>query len=123
MIFVPLLTVCAVVAALAAADYWTNHGKIYQGVEVGDVALGGMTPQEAQQILEERMGGLKEIELTGQEDFTLSSNELGVDFDAQSTADQAYAVGRRGNILKRIYDRIEATWGTVPLPLVVDYER
>jgi len=123
MIFVSLLIVCAVVAALVAADYWTNHGKVYQGVEVGDVALGGMTPQEAQQILEERTGGLKEIELTGPEDFTLSSDELGVDFDAQRTADQAYAVGRRGNILERVSERIDATWGTVPLPLAVDYER
>jgi vancomycin resistance protein YoaR len=123
MIFVPLLIVCAAVAALVMVDYWTNHGKIYQGVEVGDVALGGMTPQEAQQTLEERTGGLKEIELTGPEDFTLSSDELGVNFDAQRTADQAYGVGREGSILKRIYDRTEATWGTVRLPFVVDYEQ
>jgi vancomycin resistance protein YoaR len=123
MIFVPLLIVCAVVAALVVVDYWTNHGKIYQGVEVGDVALGGMTPQEAQQILEERTGGLKEIKLTGPEDFTLSSDELGVDFDAQRSADQAYDVGREGGILKRVYDRTEATWGTVRIPFVVDYEQ
>jgi vancomycin resistance protein YoaR len=110
-------------AALALVDYWTNHGKIYPGVEVSDVALGGRTPQEAQQILEERTGGLKEIELTGPEDFTLSSDELGVDFDAQRTADQAYDVGREGGILKRIYDRTEATWGTVRVPFVVDYEQ
>jgi vancomycin resistance protein YoaR len=123
MIFVTLLIVCTVLAALALVDYWTNHGKIYPGVEVSDVALGGRTPQEAQQILEERTGGLKEIELTGPEDFTLSSDELGVDFDAQRTADQAYDVGREGGILKRIYDRTEATWGTVRVPFVVDYEQ
>jgi vancomycin resistance protein YoaR len=123
MIFVPLLIVCAVVAALVVADYWTNHGKIYQGVEVGDVALGGMTTQEAQQVLEERTGGLEEIELTGPEKFTLSADELGVDFDAQRAAEQAYDVGREGGVLKRIYDRTEATWGTVRVPFVVDYER
>ena len=123
MIVVSLLIVCAVLAALVVADYWTNHGKIYQGVAVGDVALGGMTAQEAQQILEERTGGLEEIDLTGPEEFILSSDELGVDFDAQRTADQAYAVGREGGILKRIYDRTEATWGTVRVPFAVDYER
>lgn len=123
MIFVPLLIVCAVVVALVVADYWTNYGKIYQGVEVGDVALGGMTAQEAQQTLEERTGGLDEIELTGPEEFTLSADELSVDFDAQRTAEQAYDVGREGGILKRIYDRAEATWGTVDVPFMVDYER
>ena len=105
------------------ADYWHNHGKIYQGVEVGDVAIGGMTAQEAQQVLEERMGGLEEIDLTGPEEFTLSADELGVNFDAQRTAEQAYDVGREGGVLKRIYDRTEATWGTVRVPFVVDYER
>jgi vancomycin resistance protein YoaR len=118
-----LLIVCAGAAALVVADYWTNQGKIYKGVEVGDVALGGMTAQEAQQILEERTGGLKEIEFTGPEEFTLSADELGVDFDVQRTAEQAYDVGREGGILNRIYGRTEATWGTVRVPFIVDYER
>ncbi len=123
MIIVPLLIVCAVVAVLVVADYWTNHDKIYRGVEVAGVALGDKTPEEAQQILEERTGGLEKIELTGPEEFTLSSDRLGVDFDAQRSVDRAYAVGREGGMLKRIYERVEATWGTVRLSLVVDYER
>ncbi|HZY56272.1 MAG TPA: VanW family protein, partial [Rubrobacteraceae bacterium] len=79
----------------------------------------------AQTILEERTGGgLKEIKLTGpQEDFTVSSKDVGVNFDVQATVDQAYAVGREGGILKRISERIEATWGTVYVPLVVNYDR
>lgn len=123
VISVPLLIVCAVAVALVVADYWTNHGRIYQGVEVGDVALGGMTAPEAQQVLKERTGGLQEIELTGPQEFALSADELGVNFDAQSTAEQAYDVGREGGILNRIYDRTEATWGTVHVPFVVNYER
>jgi vancomycin resistance protein YoaR len=123
MIIAPLLVVCAVVVALMVADYWTNHGKIYQGVEVGYVPLGGMPVQEAQQILEERTGGFKEIELTGPEESSLSAEELGVDFDAQRNAEQAYDVGREGGVLKRIYDRTEGSWSTVRLPFVVDYER
>jgi vancomycin resistance protein YoaR len=122
-ITVPVLFVCAIVIALAVADYWTNHGKIYPGVEVANVPLGGKTPEEAQEILEERTGGLEKIELIGSEDFILSSDKLGVNFDARATAYQAYAVGHQGGILKRVVERVEATWGTVPLPLVVDYDR
>jgi hypothetical protein len=122
-IVAPLLLVCAVVAALVVGDYWMNYGKIYRGVEVVGVALGDRTPEQAQQILEERTGGLEEIELAGPEDFTLSSDRLGLDFDAQATVDRAYAVGREGGILKRIYERVQATWGTVRVPLVIDYER
>ena len=112
------------VAALVAADYWTNHSKIYQGVSAGSVPLGDKTPEEARKTLQERTGGgLKEIKLTGPQEFTVPSKDIGVDFDVQATVDQAYAVGREGSILKRISERIEASWGTVYVPLVVHYDR
>src|SRR3712207_733647 len=50
----PVIIVCAVIAVLVAADYLVNSGRIYRGVEVGDVALGGKTPAEASRIVEER---------------------------------------------------------------------
>jgi vancomycin resistance protein YoaR len=118
-----LLVVCVLVLALVAADYWMNYGKIYPGVSVGGVSLGGKTPEEAQRILQERTGGLEEIVLTGPEKFTLSSEQLDVGLDVRSSADRAYAVGRQGNILERASDRIRATWGTISIPLAVDYDR
>ena len=119
----PLLLVCAVVAAIVATDYWMTHGKIYRGVSVGGVTLGGKTPEEAQRILQERTGGFEEIELAGPEKFTVSTEQLGVDFDVRSSANRAYTVGRQGNVFERVSDRMEATWGTVSVPLAVDYER
>jgi len=120
-----VLVICAIVAAMAllGADSWINQGKIYRGVSVGSIPLGGKTPEEARKILEERVGALEEVELTGPEEFTVSSKRMGVDFDVQGTVNQVYAVGRQGNVLKRAYERVEATWGTVRLPLVVDYQR
>jgi vancomycin resistance protein YoaR len=121
---VPVLLICLILATLlGAADYLMNQDKIYPGVEVADISLGGKTPEEAQKILEERTGELKEIKLTGPEEFTLSSEKLGVSFDIQGSVDQAYAVGRQGNILKRICERMEATLGTVDIPLSVNYDR
>ena len=120
---IPVLLICAVVAGVVVADYWMNHGRIYPGVEVGGVGLGGKTPEEAQKTLAERTGGLEEIKLTGPGEFTIPSGDLGVSFDVRSNVDQAYAVGRRGGILERIGERMKATWGTVSVPLVVDYDR
>jgi hypothetical protein len=57
---------------LAALDYWTNAGKIYRGVEVGGVSLGGKTQEEAREALKERASGaLKNIRFIGR--GTLSS--------------------------------------------------
>jgi vancomycin resistance protein YoaR len=122
-IIVLLLLVCAVVTVLVAADYWMNYGKIYRGVSVGSVPLGGKTPGEAQQILEERAGSLEEIELTGPQKFTVPSDRLGVNFDVEARAHEAYTVGRQGDVFERIGDRAEAILNTRHVPLVVDYDR
>jgi vancomycin resistance protein YoaR len=118
----PVIIACAVIAVLVAADYLMNAGKIYRGVEVGDVALGGRTPAEARQIVEEHAtGALKEIEFSGPEQFTRTAREMGVSFNIEATVDEAYAVGREGNILERLGERGRALLGQMTIPPDVDY--
>ena len=119
----PIIIACAVIAMIVAADYWMNAGKIYRGVEVGTIALGGKTPEQAEEIITERTtGALKEIQLSGPEEFSRSAGEMGVDFNVSGTVDQAYAVGREGNLLDRLGERFEAAYGTVTIPPDVDYQ-
>ncbi|MBV9453012.1 MAG: VanW family protein [Rubrobacter sp.] len=122
-IIVPVLLICALVATLVATNYLGNSGKIYPGVMVGSVDIGGKTPEEARKILQERTGELKEVKLTGPEELTFSTDRMAVNFDVQTTVDQAYAVGRQGGIFKRLSDRIAASWGTVYVAPVVDYNQ
>ena len=120
-----ILVVCAVVAVLVAADYWANAGKIFQGVTVGNVSVGGETPEEARGMVEEHAADeLGEFRFTGgPEEFTLSARDINLNVDAAGTVDRAYAVGREGSILKRIGERMEAAWGTVETSPVFDYDR
>lgn len=119
----PIIIICAVLAVLVAADYALNSGKIYSGVEVGTVQLGGKTPAEAREAVEERTtGALKEFDFTGPEDFEFTASEMGVDFDVASTVDEAYSVGRRGSILDRISERAQGVFGTVQVDPEVDYQ-
>lgn len=118
----PVVVICAVVAVLVALDAWANAGQIYWDVQVGTVELGGMTPEEARQALEERaVGPLKEIELNGPEDVAFTAEELGVDVNVDATVEGAYSVGREGNILGRLADRGRAAYGAVRIPPDVDY--
>jgi vancomycin resistance protein YoaR len=118
----PILIACAVLAVLVAADQFLNAGKIYRGVEVGDVALGGSTPAEAKQIVQEQAtGAVKEIQLSGPEAFTRTSKEMGVKFNVDATVDEAYAVGREGNLLERLGQRARALVTGVTVPADVDY--
>jgi vancomycin resistance protein YoaR len=118
----PILIACAVLAVLVAADHLLNSGRIYRGVEVGDVGLGGSTPAEAKQLVKERAtGALKEIEFSGPEQFTRTSREMGVTFNVGPTVEKAYAVGREGNILERLGQRARALVLGVTVPPDVDY--
>jgi vancomycin resistance protein YoaR len=118
----PIVIVCAVIAVLVAADHFLNSGKIYRGVEVGDVALGGRTPAEAEGIVRERAtGALKEIEFSGPEQFTRTAKEMGVSFNVDATVEEAYAVGREGNILERLGERARALVIGVTISPDVDY--
>jgi vancomycin resistance protein YoaR len=121
----PVLIICAIVAALVAADSWANSGRIYQGVSVGDVAVGGKTPEEARQMIEERdKDALQQIRFTGgPQEFALGAKEMNLDLDVDATVDKAYAIGREGSISKRIGERMKAAWGTVSTAPVVDYDR
>jgi vancomycin resistance protein YoaR len=118
----PVLIVCAIVAMLVAGDYWLNSGKIYRGVNVGSVSLGGETPTAAREIVRERaLGALEEIELSGPEEFTRTAAEMGVNFNVGATVEKAYAVGREGNILERLQERLRATIIGITIPPDVDY--
>ncbi len=108
----PIIIACAVVALLVAFDYWSNSGKIYRGVEVGSAEVGGKTLAEARGVVEaEAAGSLEEIRLSGPKDVSFSKDELGISLDSETTLDEAYAIGREGNILGRLKERFGAAWG------------
>ncbi|MDP9479330.1 MAG: peptidoglycan binding domain-containing protein [Actinomycetota bacterium] len=123
-----MIVLLAVVAVLVAADSFRSLGRIHGGVEAGSVPLGGKTPEEAHKILEERIpGALEEVRFAGgpgeegEEEFVLSAEAMGVDFDPAATAEEAYSVGRRGGLGERLADRLKSTFGTVRVPVRAEY--
>jgi vancomycin resistance protein YoaR len=119
----PIIIICAIIAVLVAADFWLNAGKIHRGVEVGNVPLGGLTPAEARQTVKDHvMGSLEEIEFSGPENFSRDAKDLGVRFNVARTVNQAYAVGREGNVLDRLSERLRASFGGATIPPDIDYK-
>jgi vancomycin resistance protein YoaR len=120
----PLIVACAVVAVMVMADYWVNADKVYYGVRIGDMDLGGKTPAEAERMVRERTdGALEQIRFTeGPEDISRSAEEMGVNFDVEGTVEEAYAVGREGNVVQRLRQRVDAFLGTITIPADVEYD-
>ena len=56
-----LLGALAVLIAVYVADLAMNRGNIPRGTEVGGVAIGGMSPEDARAKLQEELGGVADV--------------------------------------------------------------
>ena len=66
------------------------------------------------------MGPLKEFDFDGPAHYTRRAGEMGVSFNIDETVDKAYAVGREGNILDRLSERLRASFGGATIAPDID---
>nr|QGT51003.1 hypothetical protein Firmicute1046_0790 [uncultured Firmicutes bacterium] len=87
------------------AAYVNAYDKIYPGVVVSEIALGGKTREEAGALLSERYSGAvaqNTLQVTCEgESVTLNLTELGAEIDVDSTVENAYQAGRAGGLLQK----------------------
>ena len=116
------LFVVAAALLLVVLDSAVNAGEIRRGVWVGNVDVGGKTPPQARQALEDEAAGLLEdVVISGPLGASFTAGEMGVGIDAAATAERAYAVGREG-VLSGLVDRMDASWGGTPVAPEVGYD-
>ncbi len=92
-----LLLLAAV--SLLAWYQWRYNDKVYPGVSVAGVPLGGLTVGEAESAVADALTPYPGPDITlryGDRQWVLSPGDLGVAVDASATASQAFAIGRRG---------------------------
>lgn len=81
-------------------------GRIFPGVSQSGKQIGGLTPDEVKAVWQDENTRFKDLTFTfAYEDkiATLSATDLSLGFDATTSADQAYSVGRSGGPLSNIY--------------------
>ncbi|MCC6945757.1 MAG: peptidoglycan binding domain-containing protein, partial [Thermomicrobiales bacterium] len=103
------LALIAAVAAIAGAGlYGLSHSnRIYEGVSVAGVEVGGMTRSEAKAALRDplRAATSHPVILTnGEQQFSLDPRAAGIEIDLDATVNQAFSFGRNGNVLERSGD-------------------
>ncbi len=105
MIFYILL--CLTILLIPAFLFYQNAfiGRIYPGVKVLGLDLSGLSPSEAELLLEKEFSGYRGYDLFlvfGDKRWELSAGEAGAVVDAKATSLSAYMVGREGNLLERL---------------------
>ena len=114
-----LLAGIVAIYSLAGADE-----EINRGVTIGSVDVGGMTRDEARKaVLDDASATFEKISFgTAEEGFTVDGDELGIKVDAASAVDEAYSVGRRGNVFQHLADSSRSYLGGVKVDLDASYD-
>ncbi|HVE80826.1 MAG TPA: L,D-transpeptidase/peptidoglycan binding protein [Candidatus Dormibacteraeota bacterium] len=74
-------------------------GKIYPGVKLSGISVGGMTRHQAEQrLLEGTSSYTIKIEAAGRK-YQITAEELGASYDVGASVESAYLVGRNGGFL------------------------
>lgn len=125
----PLVVALVLVAtglALTVATYEARHqGRVYTGVSLWGVDLGGMTRDEAAVALGRAFPYQYEAAITFTDPQTgatwsRSPADLGIAIDVETTLDAALGVGRSGGAVARLRDQVDAWYyGMALAPVVV----
>jgi vancomycin resistance protein YoaR len=106
------------VSAFALAWQGQYAGKVYAGVSVLGISMGGKTPDEARQLLTDKIKAFSNepvlLEWNGKE-WRPSLDDIGVNVSVDTTVNEAFAVGRSGDFM----GNIEQQWNSAQTGYVV----
>jgi vancomycin resistance protein YoaR len=103
------IEIIALASVLAVVAFeFIHRDKIYPGVEFLGVDLGGLKPEEAEEILRYTFKSYKGEKLTlryGERSWPLSPHEVGASLDFEAIVESAYAVGRGDSLLDDLLEQ------------------
>lgn len=119
-----VLFTVAIVAIYAAFQIWYG-GRIFPGVTVNGVAVGGLTPASAASTITQEFSfpqSGKILLQDGGQTWLVSPGQLGLYLDPETSALNAYHVGRSGGIFRRLRDQYSAyaSGDSLPPALIFD---
>ena len=122
-----LVTIVGVllIGVLLFASLGGGDDEIAGGVSIGSVDVGGMSRAEAEKTVKsDAAATFQKISFgTGEDGFTVSGEDLGVEVNAAQAVDEAYTIGRRGGVFQHISDAASSRLGGTQVALVAGYDK
>jgi vancomycin resistance protein YoaR len=124
-----LISLFAIILGLGIYGYFKvlNTDLIYEGVKIEELDLSFMTKEEALKLIKdkrkEELNG-KNMALTYDDKaYNINLKELGFDYDYNEAIEEAYSIGRKGNVITRLKSIINTKKKGVKIPLNSGYSK
>lgn len=105
------------VVALLVGYHLLFWGRVYPGVKVAGNNLSGSTKSQAQEKIANSPRVRQIILASESQNFSFLVDNLGITYDDDKTVQEAFGVGRQGNIIETSKQKIQAILGKTNLPL------
>lgn len=128
IIFSIVIFLFSFIALISSSVALVASDRIFYGVNVQDIPLGGLTKTEAQAKIiahyQDKLGNQPLITIQGKEQ-TWEIKPADIDFliNTEQTAESAYQVGRENNLFKRLWTRIKSAQSGISIPYAVLYHQ
>ena len=109
VIIIIAIVLALIVAALGYLAYASSGDRVYEGVYIGDVHLGGMDREMVLKTVAREFDGDELnplLECEGMQ-FTIYGSQVGLATDFEATADSAVAYGKDGSIFSKIKNMLD----------------
>ena len=87
----------------------STKSTIAKGVKINQIDISGLTYEEARDKLEEAFKTILDVEIELDYDdyqYKIKADDVGLSYDFQKELDEAYSIGRKGNLLQCNYQLI-----------------
>ncbi len=103
-----------------------NAGRIFPGVTISGIDVGGLFPSEVAKLIGEKTTYPQTGKLTFEYDgrsWQVAPAQIGLFLDLDGTAENAFSVGRSGNILTRLAEQFGSAYYGHPVALSVIFDQ
>ena len=120
-----IITIIVPISGGYAVIAFNTSDTIVPGVSVNETSLGGKTIEEARAVIAQKAAFYEYGKITlayNEKTWTFAPHDIGIIFDADATARNAYAIGREPNIMRTIMGRARSMISGTTIPFTVDID-